>query len=273
MEKIKFNIGGVIIEMDKEEASKAFEAGNIELQSNELVIYKTDDFDKFKTNLAADEYKKGKTAGVEMAVKEAREKHGFDFEGKTVDNLIEAVKTKTLTEAKVEPSKKIQELETNFNNLQKNYTSLETEFNDYKTNISAKETAQKKDNTLLSFMPDNLKVDKDIALMALKSKAGIDVSFSDTGQPLQTINGEVIKDKSLEPIVLSKEFMAEQLTGLGLIEKQSTGGKGGGDESGGGAGTSYDNFKKRMEANNISEGSEEFSQKMNEEMKAGTLKI
>ena len=48
MEKIKFDIGGVIIEMDKEEASKAFEAGTIELHSDELVVYKSDDFETFK---------------------------------------------------------------------------------------------------------------------------------------------------------------------------------------------------------------------------------
>lgn len=273
MDKVVFNIGGVSIEMGKEDASKAIEAGTLELKSDDLITYSKDKFDTFKTNLAGEEYQKGKTAGVEMAVKDAREKHGFDFEGKTMDNLIDAVKSKTLTEAKVEPNKKVQELTDNFNNLQKNYNNLEGDFNTYKTGVTEKEVAHRKDSTLLSFMPDNLKVDKDIALMALKSKAGIDVSFNEAGQALQTINGQVQKDQSLEPISMSKEFMTDQLTTMGLIEKQSTGGNGGGDDTGGGSGSDYDAFVKRMEVNGINQGSEKFNETMNAEMKAGTLKM
>jgi molecular chaperone GrpE (heat shock protein) len=273
MDKITFSIGGVIIEMDKEEASKAFEAGSIELNSDELVTYKKDEFETFKSNLANEEYKKGKTAGAEMSVKDAREKHGYEFDGKSIDNLIEAVKTKTLAEAKVEPSKKIQELETNFNSLQTNYNTLRDEYDGYKTKISEKETQHRKDSTLMSFIPDNIKVDKDIALMALKSKAGIDVSFDDTGRAIQTINGEVQKDKSLEPIGLTKDFMTEQLSALGLVENKASGGRGGSDEPGGGSGDSYEAFTERMKANGIEPGSEKFSEHMTSELKAGTLKM
>lgn len=272
MGKITFVVGGVNIEMEQEEVSKAIETGKLELSSEELITYKKDDFEVFKTNLSNDEYKKGKAAGVEMTVKDAREKHGLEFEGKSIDNLIDAIKTKTLTEAKVEPSKKIQELESDKAKLLANYQEIETQFSTFKNEVTGKETRTKKDNTLLSFIPkDSILVSQNIALLALKND-GIDADITDTGLFVPTINGQVKKnDKTLEPEGF-ETIIQERLKALGLI-KEKQGGSGGSDEPGGGSAGSYESFVSRMEANNINEGSIAFSEKMQEEMKAGTLKI
>lgn len=273
MSKVIFNVNGVDVEMDSEEVSKGIEAGKVELKSDDLITYNKEGFEKFKTNLANEEYKNGKTKGVEMAIKEAREKHGLEFEGKTTDNLLDAFKNKVITEAKIEPNDKIKNLTSDLEELRSNYSELETGFNDYKQGIEAEKTQFKKDNTLLSFMPDNVMVDSDIALMALKTKLGVDVTFSETGQPLQTLNGQVVKDKSLEPMIMDKDFISNNLSQLGLL-KTKEGGRGEGDEPGVGGDTSdYDKFVKRMADNNIPEGGQEFNEKMQAEISAGTLKI
>lgn len=273
MDKIKFEIGGVSLELDKEEVSKAIEAGELKVNSDDVVVYKKTDFETYKTNISNEEYKKGKTAGVEMTIKDAREKYALEFEGKSFDNFAEAFKNKILTEAKVEPSKKIQELEEDKGKLLKNYQVLESEFTTFKSTIQEKETKGKKDNTLLSFMPkEGLKVGADIALMALRSK-GIDVDFDETGNAIPTINGQPVKDeKTLQPVSLAS-FIPEQITGLGLIEKP-TGGSGGKDEPGGKPQASgYDKFVQEMEANGIDRGSEDFNREMNKRISDKTLKI
>lgn len=267
---INFKIGGVNIEMEQDEVSKAIEAGTVELKSDDLTIYTNDDFNTFKINLSNDEYKKGKAAGVEMTVKEAREKHGLEFEGKSIDNLIDALKTKTLAEAKVEPSKKIQELTTDLEKVRGNYNALQGEFDQFKTGISEKETRTKKDNDLLSFIPnDGLKVDRDITLLALKNKIGLDIDYTEDGAKAVTINGVIQKDdKTMSPIS-PKDFITAKLTELGLTTKKE-GGRGGEDEFKGGA-NSYDGFVERMSANNIPEGSIEFSENLQKEIAAKTV--
>lgn len=271
MSKVKFNIGGVIVEMESEEVSKAIEAGEITIQSDDLVTYKKDQFETFKTNLANEEYKKGKTAGEEMLIKTAREKHGLEFEGKNFDNFTEAFKTKILADAKVEPTKRIKELETDLEKVQGNYKTLESEFNGFKTQITEKETRFKKDNALLSFIPQTgLKVNKDITLLALKNQAGIDIAFDESNTMFITENGQPVKDNKLLSYVDPKQYIQDKLTALELIDKPS-GGKGEGDDNKGGSASNYDKFVKEMEANNISEGSEKFGEEMNKRIKDKTL--
>lgn len=274
MDKVKFNIGGVVIEMDKEEASKAFEAGTVEIKSDDLVTYSKESFETFKTNLANEEYKKGKTAGEEMPFKyeTLKDKFGIEVKGKSLDNFAEAYKEKIIEEANIKPTEKITGLENDLKTIQTNYDSIKGDFEQYKQNIEAEKTQAKKDTTLLSFMPDNLLVDKDIALMALKTKKGIDVTFNESGKALQSINGELQKDDRLEPKEFNQDFVVNNLKELGLL-KEKQGGSGGGDNTGGGAKGSYEDFEKRMQANDIAPGSQEFNEKMQTEISAGTLKM
>jgi hypothetical protein len=271
MDKIEFNVNGVIVEMEKEEVSKAIEAGKVEIKSESLIAYEKEKFDEFKTNLADDEYKKGKTAGSEMLIKEAREKYELDFEGKTIENFADAFKTKIEKDSKIEPSKKIQELEADKAKLQGNLNTLQGEFETFKTTITEKETRSKKDNAILSQLPDNLIVDKDIALLTLKQKAGLDIDFNEDGKKVITVNGAIQKDETtLSPIEISKDYLTDKLKSLGLV-KQKEGGSGGGDEPGGGAAGSYDKFVKEMAANGKAEGSEEFNIEMNKRIANKTL--
>lgn len=272
MGKIIFKIGGVEVEMEQEEVSKAIEAGTVELSSDELVTYKKEEFETFKTNLSNDEYKKGKTAGEEMLIKTAKEKFELDFEGKTLDNFADAYKTKLTADLGKEPTAKIKELQSDLDKIRGNYSALETDFTSYKGQVAEKETRAKKDNALASYIPsEGLKVGKDITLMALKGTAGIDIDFDDNGNAIVLKNGQVQKnEKTMEPIH-PKEFITSQLTSLDLLQGQQTSGRGGGDNTTAPKAGSYEDFTERMKANGIEEGSAEFSQKMQEEIANKTL--
>jgi len=269
MDKVVFNVGGVNIEMDKEEVSKVIETGApIELKSDDLVAYKTDEFETFKSNLANDEYKKGKTAGAEMLIKEAKERNGLDFEGKTLDNFEKAFKDQIIKESNIKPTEQIQELKKQNNTLRENYTNLESEFNTFKTDITQKETRASKDAMLMGLIPDNTIVSKKIALLTLKSESGLDVDENG----ITLINGIKQQDsKLMQDIAINKDIVTEHLTTLGLL-KAKEGGKGGSDDLGGKAG-SYDAFAKEMAANNIQAGSEQFNIEMNKRIKDKTLTL
>lgn len=282
MSKIKLNINGVIVEMENEEVSKAIEAGELTINNDSLikkeegqVIYSQDEYTTFKTNLANEEYKKGKEAGPEMLIKDAREKYGLEFEGKTMDNFAEALKTKVLAEAKVEPSKKIQTLEEDNKALRKSLEDTEKEFNTFKTDIEAKNDRASKDSKLMSFIPDQgIVVDKDIALMAVKNKLGLDVGFDDDNKMYLSKNGEPIKTEKTREYANPKEIIENSLKELKLIESNGNG-SGFKDETGGAGGNadSYDKFVAEMEKKEINQGSAEFAQEMNKRIKEKTLKI
>lgn len=274
MANVKFNVGGIIIERDLDEISQiSGEGKEIELKSDDMVVHKSEDFETLKNNIKKSGYDEGKVIGVEMAVKTGREKFGLEFEGKTLDNFAEALKTKIESESKLEPNAKIKTLQADLEKMQGNYKTLQGDFDTYKDQISQKETRAKKDNFLVGFLPkDGVIVDNDIALMAIKSKLGIDADFNENNKLVVTKNGEVVKNDLLEPID-PFVYIKDQVEKLGLITKKKSNSRGDDDEPGEGDQSSYDKFVKRMEANNIKEGSIEFNKEMQKEIKAGTLKF
>jgi hypothetical protein len=274
MAKVKINIGGIITEMESEDVSKAIEAGELNVENEELIAYDKETFETFKKNLADSEYKNGKTAGQEMQVKDAREKLGLEFEGKSFDNLTEAYKKKILEEAKVEPSKKIEELQTDLEKMRGNYTEVQSQFDTFKQTVDKKEETSKKDSIFIKSLPkEGLNVDSDIALMVLKQKSELDLSFDDNGEVIPMKGGKAMKDeKTLKPVELSA-FLSSELNSLGLIKKPS-GGAGGDDDPGNGNKVSnYDKFVDEMTKNGIPPGSLKFSEEMQKRLKEKTLTI
>lgn len=273
MEEIKLKIGGVEVAVSKEDYEKGIEAGELSINSDSIVAYEKDAFESFKENLKKDGYKEGKIAGEEMTIKAGKEKFGLDFEGKTVDNLMAAFKNKVLEEAKIEPSKKIKELEEEKSKLQNNYQELETQFSTFKTSIETEKQQAKKDQAFMSFIPETgLKVDRDVAAVVLKTKGGFDLDFSEDGKPILKKGEQVIKDeKTLNP-VNPADYLTSQIEAFGLFEEKK-GGRGADDEPGKGQATDYDKFVKEMEEKGVSRGSQDFQKELNSRMKEGTLKI
>jgi len=267
------DINGVQVEVAEDELSKAVESGKLEIKTDH-VIYKPEDFETFKTNLANDEYKKGKTAGEEMPFKyEAlKEKFGVEVQGKNLDAFAEAYKQKILSEAKIEPSKKIEELTQDNEKLRKSYGELETTFNTFKTEITQKETRQKRDIELMKMLPETgLKVKQADALDLMKLR-GFDVDYDESGKLIPLKNGEVVKDEKLSQPIDIKTFAETALKSLDLFEK-TAGGRGEGDSDGKDKPGSFEAFIKEMKNKGVEDTSIAFKEEMQKRISDGTLTV
>jgi ribosomal protein S13 len=113
------------------EAIKAEAETDIEIP--ELSIYDATELETLKNN----EYKNGKEKGVEMAVKDAKEKLGLDFQGKSIDGLLNSYQKKVLEDAKIEPAQKVQE-------LNEKLTTLQNTVKEYETKLAEKDSEVEK---------------------------------------------------------------------------------------------------------------------------------
>ena len=265
------DINGVQVEIAEDELSKAVESGKLEIKTN-LVTYKPEDFETFKTNLANDEYKKGRTAGEEMTVKALKQKAGIEIEGKDPDKFLEVFKSNVLEQAKIEPSKKIEELTKDNENLRKTYGELETTFNTFKTEITQKETRAKRDSELLKVLPlEGLKVKQADALDLMKLR-GFDVDYDESGKLIPLKNGKVVKDEKLSQPIDIKTFAENALKSLDLFDKPQ-GGRGESDSDGKDKPGSFEAFTKEMKNKGVEDTSIDFKEEMQKRIMSGTLSV
>lgn len=138
-------------------------------------------------------YSEGKTASIEMFVKESKEKLGLEFDGKDTEKLLEAFKNKTLSEAKIEPNKKIEELNGVIANLQNNVKAFDTE----KQTLLSQIEATKTDAKLLSLLPQNrLSTLKDEEYLSLfKSEHSV---VSEDGKLVVKKHGEIVRNPTTQ---------------------------------------------------------------------------
>ena len=188
------------------------------------ILYTEEEISTLKNN----EYKSGKEKGVEMAVKEVKEKQGLDFQGKTVDGLLDAFKKKVLDDAKIEPAEKVKELEGKLTTLQKTV-------GEYEQQLSAKdsEVASVKINTeLYKYIPQfgenapALDQDDIIEMMRRKGlefklEGGKVVAYKDGQKQTEKLSNDLpVKD-------VVTGFLKERKL---IVEEQTPGGRGGSDK-------------------------------------------
>jgi|WetSurMetagenome_2_1015567.scaffolds.fasta_scaffold65635_3 hypothetical protein len=247
-------------------ASKSAE--EVEIKIPELKIFKPDEFETFTTNLKKEDYENGKKAGVEMSVKEHREKLGLQFEGKTIDKLIEAVQKKTLEDAKIEPSKKIEDLTKDLDKLRNINTDLTNQIETIKNERNQEKTQLQINRAILSELP----------------KTGIHESWTEErllrefvldwqpemtdGQIVLKKDGQILKDQLMNPKKI-KDVMSDWVK---PFTKQNKGGAGDGD-SGTDKKNSMESFNKEMESNKIGVGTPEYNKEMQKRIKDKTLVV
>jgi ABC-type Na+ efflux pump permease subunit len=115
---------------DLESAEKAETEVEITIDEK-LNVFSEDEVTVLKNN----EYKNGKDKGVEMAVKDAKERMGLDFTGKTIDGLLSAAQKKALEDAKIEPAKQVQELQEKLKTVQVTASELQAKLTEKETEI------------------------------------------------------------------------------------------------------------------------------------------
>jgi hypothetical protein len=183
------------------------------------------------TTLKTNEYKSGKTNGVEMAVKESRDKLGLTFAGKTMDGLIDAVKAHAIAEAKINPDERVKTLQTDLEKVRATATDFE---NKHKAAEGQLQVLQL-NTEIAAFIPAGaiLPANKIIGLMAMdgftfKKEEGKVVAYKD---------GTALKDK-LSEILPVKDVITGYVTENKFIgaEDDTTGAAAGGRGKPGGPG-------------------------------------
>jgi protein-disulfide isomerase-like protein with CxxC motif len=94
---------------DLDAAIKAEDEKTIEVKTTKA--YTEESWKTFEANFKKENYEEGKTAGSEMVIKELKKTAGLDFEGKKQDDFLKNYKTKILSDAKINPDKRVTELQ------------------------------------------------------------------------------------------------------------------------------------------------------------------
>lgn len=213
------------------------------------------------TTLKTNEYNNGKVKGPEMLIKEAKEKLGLDFNGKTIDNLLEAYSKKVLADAKVEPEKQVKELQDKLALVQNTAKDFETKYQE-----KEKEVARIKDiSEIGKFIPafgDNAPALGQEEVLSLMKANGYDYKRNDAGKLIFTKNGTEVMDhlsQPLEPSAVINTFLKEKKI---IIDAPAPGGRGGGDHTPPAAFTKLSDIKKHFTEQGKSMMGEEFSKEV-----------
>lgn len=215
------------------------------------------------TNLKNSEYNRGKTAGVEMAVKEYKDATGLEFTGKTIDGLVKAANAKALADANIAPDQKVAELNKTIEQLQKNYTTLEQQVQ------AEKETASKASTlaSIISAIPtlgDNaLPVPKVLRLM---ESDGYEFRSED-GKTVVYLNNEKVADQAARVIPIAdviRGYAKDNKLVFESAEEPQKRGRGASDDKLPGTFTKLSEVNKWFDENGKSKNGEEYMMKVQE---------
>ena len=217
----------------------------VDLDVSGVKVISNEEFDSMQSRYEAEREdavkaarEEAKKAGLEIAIKEARNSLGLEFEGKNMDNLLNAFKAKTLEEASIEPNQQI--------------TSLTKDIESLKNTIAEKEALiAEKDGAIESIKSDyKNKQDQSFITKSLiseydKVKDKVNISQTDfldlytmrnelkvEGETIKHFkNGEEVKDDLRAPIDLS--VGVNSFLSAGNYFKTPRGGRGKGSEHSG----------------------------------------
>jgi len=266
---MKFKINGKVVEIDNETITKAIEdeKEEVSIKNDDLSIRSKDEETKFIENLKKETGK----ASLEMAIKETRNDLELDFQGKTMENLIEALKAKHKTEFSKAPTEQLSQLESDLaqlkeknKQLQSDYDTSTGEFDTYKKGLKRRSEIEKN-------LPDNMILPKEDMLSLIDNK--IKTSVDENGRVVvMDDDGNVKKDDNLEPIQLSKAFEEFFTTNKQYI-KAPEGGRGGGDSSTEINSKSIEAFDKRMDTKGVKRNSVDYNKELSAAQKDGSLVV
>ncbi len=183
------------------------------------------------TQLKNNEYKNGKEKGVEMAVKDTKEKLGLDFTGKTIDGLVDAAQKKAIADAKMDPDKKVTELTEKITNLQNTVAEQEKKLAEKETEVSGVRVNSEVFKHIPAFGENAPALGQEEVLQLMKAN-GYDFKL-ENGKVVAIKDGKSILDKVSNPVEI-KDVVTGFLKEKKLItsDPEVPGGRGGG--SGGG---------------------------------------
>jgi len=188
--------------------------------------------DELEARLKNHASKSGNTF-IEMAVKEARNSHELEFEGKTVDNLVKAAlekgKADGIAEAGKKPNDLIAEKDKIIEKLQSNLEQSEAATQQKIDDLNNTIKSMKSESMVNSIIPDNLDTPLTKSDLAVLFKNDYQIKEEETGIVFTDRNGNVLrKEKTQEPMT-SEEVIEQWMTAKNIKTKNDDG-RGGDDD-------------------------------------------
>ncbi len=208
-----------------------------------------------------------KIAGLEIAIKEKRSDLKYEFEGKTLDNLLSAHATKVLADAKIEPDAKNLELTNDNKQLNKTNLEIQKKLDDLVLSTDQKDSRRKTEGNIMTHISDDLTLNRSQILTLFLAEHEV---VEEDGKQLVKKAGQTLKDDGTREPLQLKDIVA---TFTEAFKKPVEGGGDGDDTTGDGKAGSIEAFTKEMEKKGVAVGSVAFSEEMNKRIGDKTLTI
>lgn len=236
------------------EALKSEKDTDYTLDTSNLIVRTKEEDESFKSNISKDIKDKAFSDAFEIQIKNMKKDLGLDFEGKKSDDFINAFKTKILNEAKVEPNKRISELENSLTALNEQVSLKDSEIESIKSSFRQKETRLQAEN-FMPELPSNIGLDKKEAtdLFLMKYEIKDDGVYSN--------NERLVDTKTAQPLGL-KDVVSTFVNSRGWNIEQPTGRGGEGIGGNGGTGnvpTTLEEFNDEAQKKGLSLGSKDYN--------------
>ena len=233
---------------------------SFDLGLDNLVVRSRDEETQIRENLLAEAKTKNFKDAFEIQIKNMKKDLGLEFEGKRQEDFINAYKTQILSEAKVEPNKKIDELNSSLEVLRGQLSEKDNAFEQLKTSVEV-DKRKFKAQSLIPELPKELGLTKDEAtsLYFMKHEIKEDGIY---------FNGEKQKD-NMEKSLSFEDSVKSFVESRGWNKSTPTG-RGGGAQGGSNntLPTSLDEFEGYLKEKGINPGSQEANALLSEVVKA-----
>jgi hypothetical protein len=200
------------------------DAEDVDVELDELHVYTEDELAALKMNMNKETTK----TAIEMAVKEQRnflkETFGddFDFQGKTMANLVETAIKAGEKKAGVKPNEQIAEKDKIINNLKQTVQSLETEKNQVIVEKDRILMDYDINSTITKAIPSDIETIWTSDEISELFKKRYEVVLED-GKKVVKQNGEILRDKKTQDPIAVDSVVSSWLIEKGVTRKQASG--------------------------------------------------
>jgi len=260
---MKIKIGNKIFEVTKEELESNPEEITLEFEGT---IRTQDEETSFIENHKKDARKEG----LEIAVKQHREKYGFT--GRTIEKLIEAVEKKAVEDAQIEPNEQLDKMKLTLQEkedaLQKALDKVGEKENEFKSF----KNQSKIDRTIESLIPEKTILPREDMKLILKTKLDFDIN-EDGLIVVKDDQGNIIKDATTANAKTAKDVVENFFKDNQNYLEPIKGGSGAGDSGQGGSKKSMDDFIQEQQDKDVKINSPEFNEALKTQIEAGLVEV
>lgn len=267
---MKFKVGTVEFEVADEQVTKAIaeKTAVIELSADAHVRTPEQEI-KFVDNMKKD----ARVEGLEIAVKKQRESLGLSFEGKTIENLVNAVTEKVKAEAGTSETEKVTKLENKVKEKDQALATAIKKAADAEAGIKTLKSSYTIDKALDQYIPKDTVLPIDDVKTILKSKLKFAENESGVIEAFN-IDGTQIVNTATRDALPVKEVIEDFFRTNVHYMKDVNGGGAGVDSTKGGSGKlTIEKFNEDMKTKGYQINSKEYDAELNKAITDKTIDL